>query len=268
MKILGLEKKNIPLYLLMEQIIKSQIMMGEFLPGEQIPTERELAETYQVSTITSRQAILNLVNEGLLVRKQGKGTFVREGLTNIKNLMTLHLRGGLNDIVPEGITAQEVKCLDITRVKTSKKVAEVLDIGEGEKVVRIRRTRSDSGIPVSYIKNYLPVEIGEKIKKDDLLRHPMLHILRNHLGIPLRNGTQYIEAIVADYDVASALSVDISSPILYLETLIFAEKGKPVEFVQTFYRSDQFRYTLNLDLDETKRSGKKAAGLGTGKRID
>jgi len=242
------KKNNIPLYFQLEQIIKSKILMGEFLPGEQIPTEKDLCETYQVSTITARQAILNLVNEGLIIRRQGKGSFVREGLKKIKNIRTLQLRGDINDIIPEGLKTQEVKVLDIRKVISPKKVANLLNIEEGQEVVQVRRTRSDHGIPVSYIKNYLPLEIGGKIKKEDLCIYPMMGILRNRLKIPLTGGIQYVEAIIADYDIASALSISISSPILYLETIIFARQKRPVEFVQTFYRPDQFRYSVKLGL--------------------
>jgi len=242
------KKNNIPLYFQLEQIIKSKILMGEFLPGEQIPTEKDLCETYQVSTITARQAILNLVNEGLIIRRQGKGSFVREGLKKIKNIRTLQLRGDINDIIPEGLKTQEVKVLDIRKVISPKKVANLLNIEEGQEVVQVRRTRSDHGIPVSYIKNFIPLEIGEKIKREDLCIYPMLGILRNRLKIPLTGGIQYVEAIIADYDIASALSISISSPILYLETIIFARQKKPVEFVQTFYRPDQFRYSVKLGL--------------------
>ena len=112
---------------------------------------------------------------------------------------------------------------------------------DGQKILRIRRTRSDNDVVISYIKNYLAPDIGEKIGKEDLLSYPMIHILRDKVGMPLRKGIQYIEAIVADYDIASALSVSISSPVLYLETIIFAEEEVPVEFVQTFYRSDHFK---------------------------
>ena len=242
------KKNNIPLYFQLEQIIKSKILMGEFLPGEQIPTEKDLCEAYQVSTITARQAILNLVNEGLIIRRQGKGSFVREGLKNIKNIRTLQLRGDINDIIPEGLKKQEVKVLDIRKVVSPKKVANLLNIKEGQEVIQVRRTRSDHGIPVSYIKNYLPLEIGGKIKKEDLCIYPMMGILRNRLKIPLTGGMQYVEAIIADYDIASALSISISSPILYLETIIFARQKRPVEFVQTFYRPDQFRYSVKLGL--------------------
>jgi GntR family transcriptional regulator len=222
--------------------------MGEFLPGEQIPTEKDLCETYQVSTITARQAILNLVNEGLIVRRQGKGSFIKEGLKNIKNIKTLLLKGDINDIIPEGLETLRVKVLDIVKIISPKRVASLLNIDEAKEVVQVRRTRIDNGVPVSYIKNYLPLEIGEKIKREDLCAYPMLGILRNRLRIPLTGGIQYIEAIVADYDIASALSISISSPILYLETIIFARQKKPVEFVQTFYRPDQFRYSVKLGL--------------------
>ena len=80
----------------------------------------------------------------------------------------------------------------------------------------------------------------------------MLHVLRDKLRVPIRKGLQYIMAVAADYDVATALSINISSPVLYLETLILADGEKPVEFVQTFYKSDQYKYTLQLNLDEIK----------------
>jgi GntR family transcriptional regulator len=252
MKTPSLEKNNIPLYVQLEQIIKSQIMTGELLAGEQIPTEKEFAETYRVSSITVRQAVLNLVKEGLLLRKQGKGTFVKQGPMNVKNIMTLNVRGNINDVVPEGLASQKVKVLDMVRTNSSARVAKALGMTEGEEVFRIRRTRSDNNVLLSYVKNYLPPDIGEKIAKEDLLALPMLNILRNKLGLPLRTGVQSLMAVIADYEIASALSIRISSPVLYLETIIFAEGERSIEFVQTFYRSDQFKYTLKFDLDEIR----------------
>jgi DNA-binding GntR family transcriptional regulator len=76
----------------------------------------------------------------------------------------------------------------------------------------------------------------------------MMCILRNRLKIPLTGGIQYVEAIIADYDIASALSISTSSPILYLETITFVRHKKPVEFVQTSYQPDQFRYSVKLAL--------------------
>ena len=249
MKKVRLDQKNIPLYVQLEQILKSRIMTGELVPGEKIPSEKDIAETYGVSSITARQAVLNLVQEGLLIRKQGKGTYVQGLKTNVKNIMTLNVSGDFHDIVPEGLSSQKVRVLDICRMASTQRIATTLGISEGDEVVRTQRTRSDNGLVLSYIKNYLPLHIGEKIEKKDLRDQTMLHVLRKKLGLPLKTGVQYITAVIADFEIASALSVSISSPVLYLETIIYIEGDIPVDFVQTFYRSDQFKYTLKIDLD-------------------
>ena len=233
----------------LEQILKSQIMMGEFVPGDRIQTEKKLAEIYGVSTITARQAILNLVQEGILQRKQGKGTFVQEETNNVKNIMTFKLRGGIEDVVPENLSFQKVEVMDMCQVIAPKRIAKALEIDEGEETIRVLRRRRDKGVVLSYTKNYLPVRIGGQIQKEDLLNHSMLHILRNKIGLPLKAGVQYLLAVIADYEIATALSVNISSPVLYLETIILDDQEKSVEFVQTFFRGDQSKYTLRFDMD-------------------
>ena len=248
MKKQTLKERSIPLYFQLEQIIKSKILTGGFSPGEKIPTETELCDTYQVSKITVRQATLNLVNEGLLVRKQGKGTFTREEGGKGKSASTFKFSGNINNFINDGLKMNEVIPISITRKSSSSKVSKLLNIDEGKEVVEIRRTRNFNKTPVSYIKNYLPLEIGKQIKKEDLLTKSMLQILRDKLRIPITHGIQYIEAIVADYDVASALSVNIFSPVLYSELIMFGRDGNPVEFAQHFFRPDQFRYTIELKL--------------------
>jgi len=234
---------KIPLYFQLEQILKSKIITGEFTPGEQIPTEKVLCQTYNVSTITARQAIINLVHEGLLIRSRGKGTFV----TDLQQMTTLEVKGTINDLITDGKLLQ-VEVLGIDKIKTPKRVAQILQRKEGDEIVQVRRIRNLNASPVSYIKNYLPIAIGEKIRRKDLVRYPMLQILRDRFKIPLKDGVQYIEAIVADYEIASALAVGISSPILYIETIVFQERKRPVEFVQTFVRPDRYKYVVNLSM--------------------
>jgi GntR family transcriptional regulator len=141
-----------------------------------------------------------------------------------------------------------VKVLSISRIKTPKQVAKLLKIKEGEEVVQVKRTRNTNNSPVSYIINYLPLEIGEKIKKEDLCKYPMLQILRDQFKIPLQSGIQYIEPIVSDHDISSALSVSLCSPILFIETTIFAKQKKPIEFVQTYIRPDRYKYSVKLSV--------------------
>jgi len=186
------------------------------------------------------------VNDGLLVRKQGKGTFVSEESKNI-----IQLTGSINDLITDGLKAQEVKVLSIDRIKPPRQVAKSLKIKENEYVIRVRRTRNTHNCPISYIINYLPSEIGENIREEDLCKYPMLQILRDQLKIPLHDGIQYIEPIVADYDIASTMSVSICSPILCIETTIFAKPKRPIEFVRTYIRPDRYRYSVKLNLKKT-----------------
>ena len=246
----ALEKTNTPLYFQLEHIIRSKILIGEFMPGDQIPTEKDFCMTYKISSVTVRQAILNLVKEGLLVRKQGKGTFVREGIQNIdkiRDIKTFKISGDIQNLVPEGIMTQKVNVIDIIKMKAPTRVAVVLNLEVGAEVVQVTRLRSEHNINISYIINYLPLEIGERLNREDLSQYSMLHILKDKLGILLHSGVQYIDALSADHTVASALSIGVFSPILYLETMIFAEQRKPVDFVQTFYRPDQFKYSVDLE---------------------
>lgn len=243
---------NIPLYVQLEQIIKSKIITGEFMPGEQVPTEKELCKMYQVSSITARQAILNLVNQGLLRRVAGKGTFLTEEISKTE---ILQAKGSVYGLISSGLKAQEVRVLDITNVKPPKRVSKILNVEESSHVTKVRRTRNSDNIPVSFIINYLPIEIGTHIKEKDLRAYPMLEILSNKLGIELAKGNQSIQAIVADYEIASALSVSVSSPILYVETIIYSKEKKPVDFVQTFVRPDRYKYSVKLDVK--KGPGKK-----------
>ena len=240
-----LRKKGIPLYFQVEHIIKSKIITGEYSPGDKIPTEKLMGSTFGVSNITVRQAILDLVSEGLLTRIQGKGTFVTDKIESIK---TLEFNGSITDLIAGALKTQEVRVLDIVKTKPLKKITEVLNLGKDDKIVKIRRIRKNNNIPVSYVINYLPLEIGESIKEEDLVKYPMLYILRNFLGIPLQGGNQYIEAIAADHDISAALSVKAFSPILYMETIIYATKQRIIEFVQTFIRPEYYRLSVKLSV--------------------
>lgn len=243
-----LARRNVPLYLQLEQIIKSRVLKGEFLPGDKIPTEKQLCETYQVSTITVRQAILNLVKDGLLFRKQGKGTFISD--VDTKNLKTIQFAGNIDGFIKNGLKLSKIEVLSIEKKVPPYKISRALDIPYGEDVFEIIRRRDADDVPIAYLKSYLPVEIGGKIKKKDLKIYSMLQVLRDKLKISLGTGTHNIEAVAADYDVSDVLSLEMFSPVLYAELHMFTKEKKPVEFTQAFFRPDRFIYSIEVDMNE------------------
>jgi GntR family transcriptional regulator len=241
--------KGVPLYLQIQEIIKSKIVIGEFSAGDQIPTEKDFSKLYHVSNITARQAILNLVEEGFLIRIPGKGTFVTDLINEIK---TTKFSGSMRDLIQDALKASEVVVLDIEEIKAPTKIAEYLKLERNSPIIKTRRKRISGGVPVSYIVNYLLLEVGRKITKKDLVKFPMLKILQEFLGITIRSGNQSIEAILADYDVASALSINMFSPLLYLETTIFGPKKKPVEFTQMYLKPERYKFDLKLKIGKNK----------------
>jgi GntR family transcriptional regulator len=232
----------IPLYYQLENILRSKIEAGEALPNQKLPTEQELSREYKISRATVRQALAALVSEGLLYRKQGKGTFVTEKATQTKSVK---LTGFTEDLFSEGHQA-EVKILEIRPVAAPDRIAAALRLPTGDEVIRFKRLRALDGGPFSYVINYLPQEIGNKIAERDLQYHTMLHLLEDKLGISLGTIRHSVEAVKADVEVASLLAVSVFEPVLYMETAVYAAEGQPVEAVDSFFRSDRYRYTVEL----------------------
>ena len=243
-----LTRRCVPLYIQLEQIIKSRILKGEFSPGDKIPTERELCEIYKVSLITVRKAISSLVREGFIIRKQGKGTFISDVET--KNIRKLQFTGNIDGFIKNGLKLNKMEVLAIEKKIPPFKISQALNIHKEQEAVEIIRRRDADDVPVAYLKNYLPIEIGEKIKKNDLKNYSMLQILRDKLKIPVSSGTHNIEAVAADYDVSSVLSLEMFSPVLYAELHMFTKEKKPVEFTQAFFRPDRFIYSIEVNINE------------------
>ena len=185
-----------------------------------------------------------IVFEGLLYRKQGKGTFVMEKSARMKSAK---LTGFTEDLFTEteGHRA-EVRVLEIREVPAPGRVATMLRIPTGEEVVRFKRVRSLDGDPFSHVINYMVPEIGQKITERELQHHTMLHLLEEKLGIPLRTIRHSVETVKADVEVASLLAVSVFEPVLYMETAVFLSGGRAVETVDTFFRSGRYRYAVEL----------------------
>lgn len=244
--------KNIPLYYQLEKILREKIERGEFGPNDKLPTEEELARSYRVSKITVRHALSVLVNEGLLYRQRGKGTYVSSGEQKIS---PLRLEGSADDLIAQGLAAQ-VDVLEKTLVRAGTRVAEFLQIPVGSEVVRFKRVRKEKGIVFSYVINHILAEIGEQVDPQDLTTLTMLQALDQKVGVPLGRIQQILQARLADMDISQHLGVSLQDPVLHVETDVYFDNGQPLEIVDTFYRADLFRYTIELHRAKTNAQDK------------
>jgi GntR family transcriptional regulator len=235
----------LPVYYHIKQNIKNRILNGEFRPGDKIPSENDWAEEFKVSRLTARQAVLQLIQEGFLVRKRGKGTFVTANNALIDSF-NLEFNGFMDDLFYQ-ISKSRTKSVKITRMIATPQIRNKLEIKEGNaEIIRIDRVRFKGEKTFAYTVNYMPLETGMKISEDDLLKKPLLQMIEEDLGIKLIEAFQTIQATFADQELAGKLEIASGSPILYVERIMYTHKHKPVEFVQTSYRGDLYKYIVRL----------------------
>jgi GntR family transcriptional regulator len=230
------------LYSRVEAVLASEIADGVLKVGDQLPTEDILIARFEVSRITIRRAIQNLVGRGLVEIRRGKGTFV------VAPKMTqelTELSGFVEDMHALGrkptarVISKEVVTADTT-------VAAHLALTKGQRVVRIRRVRLADGVPLSFDETFLPLEIGKKIITNNLKVEPIFSLLERKYDIPLIEAEYKLEAVAAEIEVASALRVRQGSPIFRIERTSYSTGNRPVDYEKLSYRGDLVRFVTRL----------------------
>jgi GntR family transcriptional regulator len=236
--------KLLPLYHQVEQLIRQRVAKQEYVAGGQIPSEHELCRELKVSRVTLRQALQELVREGTLLKIQGKGTFVARGAPAA--LPPIKYSGSLDDLFLRALKLDVVD-VEVGRVPATVPLRNALNLPEHEKeLTRIRRVRHMKGEPFSFTVNYLPVSIGDRVRKDALYTVPLLVVLEEEVKIPIVRAAETVEAAPADQEVARCLQIPVLYPVMHVRRLMFTESDKPVELVETFYRADKYQYSISL----------------------
>ncbi|MBA2873281.1 GntR family transcriptional regulator [Thermaerobacillus caldiproteolyticus] len=232
----------LPIYYQLEQGIKEMIEKQQLKPGEMIPSERELAETYDISRMTVRQAINNLVNDGYLVRKRGKGTFVAakkieqplKGLTSFSEDMRARgMDPGTN-------------VLDFHIIPADQSLAQQLDIREGSDIYEIRRIRLADQLPMALETSYLPCALVPGLTRG-IVSGSVYEFIENKLGLTIRSAVQVLEASVARKVEANLLQVKEGAPVLSIQRNSYLENGRPLEVVRSIYRGDRYKFTIEME---------------------
>ena len=244
----------LPIYYQIKQTIKGWIVNKEFGPGNKIPSENELADRFNVSRLTVRQAISQLTQEGFLNSRRGEGTFVTSN-EDLINSFSLETTGFMDELFSTQLSKVTTKWATLSKMVAPKPVKEKLQLETNdEEVVQIKRVRLLRGRPFTYTINYLPVEIGARVNEKDLYRRRLLEILERDLKVEFTEAVQTIEASFADQEVAEKLEVASGSPILFVEKIMYSKQHKPIELFQSSYRGDLFKFIVRFNKVK-RRSG-------------
>lgn len=238
------DQRMIPLYYQVQHTISQRIARGEYPPGTQLPSEGELGRELGVSRVTVREALRVLAQENMLVKMQGRGTFVADARTVARPPRSF--TGYLEDLYDqlEGISVRQI---EIAQIPVTDEIRRSLALSDGDtEVVRIMRTRYVDREPYSLTINVLPLAIGSHFNKDNLKKSPLVRILEEDLKIQISDAYETITATAADGEVSQALDVPFLSPVMHVRRVLFTVDERPLQLVDSFYRADQFHYSVHL----------------------
>jgi len=233
----------IPYYIQLMEILRDKIHRGDWAPGDQIPGEQDLCELYGISRTVVRQTLMELELEGVINRRKGKGTFI--ALPKINEGLVQKLTGFYQDMVEKGLKpATRVLHQNVT--PAGEKVSQFLGIKPGEDVIDILRLRFINEEPIQLVTTYIPFEICPALASVDLTNRSLYEYLEKEHGIFIARGRRYIEAVVANELEASLLNIERGAALLMLDSISFAEDGRPIEYYHALHRGDRSRFEVDL----------------------
>lgn len=233
-----------PLYRQIKDLLVQALDRGDWKPGEAIPSETELALRFQVSQGTVRKAVDELAAENLLIRRQGKGTFVSTHHEARVRFRFLRLAPNQGEAQPA-----ESQILDCKRVRASVEIARALELKPGDPVVAIRRLLSFASVPTVVDDIYLPGVLFKGVTADLLSGYvgPLYGFLETEFGINMVRAEEKLRAVSADQDMSALLRIPKDTPMLKVDRISYTYADRPVELRMGHYVTDRYHYRNSLN---------------------
>jgi GntR family transcriptional regulator len=233
-----------PKYQIIYQFLSEQIRDKKILPGDKIPNESELAAMFQVHRMTVRQAIDKLVNDHMLVRKRGKGTFL---LSEKYPVLTRSLEGistYFDDIVNAGLEPC-YRTLEAKIDSFDESITSQLGLQPGDQVVYMKRLMLASNVPLVLERCYLPAELFADILEKEL--NTMLYkIIRDSYGMTLVHSRQELTAVLPSEEERKLLKIGSTCPCIRVEGVVHNDSGRVIEYTRSLYRGDKYRFQCSI----------------------
>ena len=233
-------KSDIPLYTQLVGIIKRHISSGALAVGELLPSEAELCRTLDISRNTVRQAIGELEEEGLVVRKRGKGTFVADPTTNRRGV-----RYSFTTEVSSMGKSPSSTLVDFDVQVPSAAICEKMELKEGTPVYCFTRIRNVDGQPLILETSYYPQYIFPNLTREMVQTHSFYSLLY-HVGIIPFSADDCYEAVMLDEHKAELLGVKAGSCAFYHQRRTKTEDGRIYEYTRSYIRSDRVRLDVHM----------------------
>ncbi|MGL4374655.1 MAG: GntR family transcriptional regulator [Turicibacter sp.] len=239
--VLDRSKDSKPLYLQIKDILKHKIINNEYNVGSTIPSENDLEEMFGVSRMTIRQAVNELVNEGLLKKERGRG----KGTVVLSNAIADRLstvKSFTQKMQEQGFVLKN-KQINISLITPDTTVAAALNIDPDEKVLCLSRIRMVNNDIIMYTISYVPSSFNLPF---DAELYGSLYQLLSQQNIQISHAEEYIEAMLSNDEISAALEIPLNDAVLKRTRISKDQYNRNIEYTTTFYRSDKYKYVVEL----------------------
>ncbi len=231
---------GIALYNQLKNKIREKIERGDWIEGKKIPTEKELCDMFEVSRVTARKAINDLQDENLLVKKQGKGTFVKRSQID-QSLQKFYSFS--KELERKGIK-EKAEMLEFDRIVPGDRIQSVMNLSKEDEVYLIKRLRLLDEKPYAIEISYVPVKIVPELTKELVKRNGLYNSMQA-LGVKLNHATEKFGAVNLRKDEAFHLNSDLNEAGIKLTRRTY-QGDEMVEYCSSIIRGDIFTYTVDL----------------------
>ncbi len=233
----------LPLYYQIKEIILEMIENEQLEPGDAIPPERELCDIQGVSRMTVNKAILELVNEGILYRVQGKGTFVSKP----KEYQKLsQLKGFTEEMASRGHNT-DTKILSFKVKNSTKRIQGILQIKDDNEVIIIKRLRFKKGEPIAIETVWLAKSLFPDMTEEMIEGKSLYYILKNQYNYDLEKAEETVEPKILNTYEIEMLEDPLNNLALLFKKIIYTKNNKPLEYTEAVYRGDKYKYEIFND---------------------
>jgi len=237
------KKSQIPFYIQIKEDILKKIEGGVYKEEQRIPSEEELLNYYDVSRPTIRQSIRELLNEGKLLIKKGKGTFVAKNI--FESLYIYTVPSFYDELIQKNIAFKD-KIISSKIIKPPDEIAKILKIKTTDNVTYHNRIRYTNSEPLynsrSYIiEKFCPDLINEKIENRSLL-----HLLEDKYNLNFHIIRRCLQPISSTKELSNLLEIVINTPIHYCETIVLDKNENPFAYFKDYFRSDKSKFTFEI----------------------
>jgi GntR family transcriptional regulator len=244
-------QSRIPYYYQLKQFIIKQIESGNWHSGQMLPYENQLCQHFDISRTVVRQTLQELKNDGYIMTKKGKGTYITE--PEISENITQNLVGFYETWTAMGLKVENV-ILGLEKNNPNEEVRDALKLDENDEVIILRRLSKLNDKPYSISVNYIPFKPLKNLLNEDFRFTGLYTLLEKKYNMELTHGQSTIQIALATKEEAELLNVKKGDPLFLLEGISFLKNDKPMVFYHTVHIGE--RSKIRVEIRKNKTFGK------------